>query len=152
MAEPALRPTDVDPREFIAAVDHSVRRSDAEILLELMEEVTGQPARMWGPSIVGFGRYHYRYASGHEGDAGAVGFSPRKAHLVLYGLTYGEASEPRLAELGKCKRGAACVYVNKLADIDLGVLKLLIREGYEYMTTVMHSPAAGSPPTHKPRS
>jgi hypothetical protein len=68
MAEPALRLTDVDPREFIASVDHPVRRADAEILLELMEDVTGQPAAMWGPSVIGFGHYHYRYASGHEGD------------------------------------------------------------------------------------
>lgn len=75
MAEPARRPTDADPREFIAVVDHPVRRADAEVLLDLMEDVTGQPAVMWGPSIVGFGHYHYRYASGHEGDAGALGFS-----------------------------------------------------------------------------
>jgi hypothetical protein len=152
MAEPALHPTDVDPREFIAAVDHPVRRVDAELLLELMEDVTGQPARMWGPTIVGFGNYHFRYASGHEGDAGAVGFSPRKANLVLYGLTYGEASEGLLAQLGKHTRGAACVYVNKLADVDLGVLRNMVRDGYEYMTTVMHSPVADPRLTHKPRT
>jgi Domain of unknown function (DU1801) len=152
MPEPALRPTDVDPREYVAAVEHPVRRADAELLLELMEDATGQPACMWGPSIVGFGHYHYRYASGHEGDAAAVGFSPRKANLVFYGLTYGEASEALLARLGKHKRGAGCVYINKLADVDLGVLGDMVREGYEYVTTVLHSPAPDSRPTHKPRA
>lgn len=105
MAEPALRLTDVDPHEFIASVDHPVRRADAEVLLELMEDVTGQPAAMWGPSVIGFGHYHYRYASGHEGDACAIGFSPRKANLVLYVLTYGDDSEALLAKLGRHKRG-----------------------------------------------
>lgn len=152
MAEPALRPTSVDPREFVAAVDHPVRRADAEVLLDLMEDVTGQPAAMWGPSIVGFGHYHYRYASGHEGDANAIGFSPRKANLVLYGLTYGEAPERLLTTLGKYKRGAGCLYVNKLADIDLAVLRQLAREGYEYVTTVLHAPTPGAEElTHKPR-
>ena len=149
MAEPALRPTDVDPREYISAVEHPVRRSDAEMLLELMEDVTGQPAAMWGPSIVGFGYYHYRYASGHEGDACAIGFSPRKSSLVFYGLIYGEASEPLLARLGKHRRGAGCIYVNKLADVNLAVLQQLAREGYDYTTTVIHSPTPGSEPTHK---
>jgi hypothetical protein len=140
MAEPALSPTPVDPREFLAAVPHAVRRADGEVLLRLMEDVTGQPARMWGPSIVGFGQYHYRYASGHEGDAAAVAFSPRKAHLVLYGLTYAGSSDVLLAELGKHKRGAGCLYVNKLADIDLVILRQLVEEGYDYMSTVLHCP------------
>ncbi|MFJ5693932.1 DUF1801 domain-containing protein [Arthrobacter sp. NPDC093125] len=147
MANQVLRPTDIDPREFIAAVDHPVRRADAEVLLDLLEDVTGQQAAMWGPSIVGFGHYHYRYASGHEGDSCAIGFSPRKANLVFYGLTYGEAAEPLLAKLGKHRRGAGCVYVNKLADIDLAVLRQIAREGYEFTTTVMHRPAPGSEPS-----
>lgn len=150
MAEPVMRPTDVDPRGFITAMGHPVRRTDAEVLLELMEDATGQPAAMWGASIVGFGHYHYRYASGHEGDAAAVGFSPRKAHLVLYGLTYGETSEPLLVKLGKHRRGVGCVYVNKLADIDLAVLRQMVREGYEYVTTVVHSPSPGPAPAYKP--
>lgn len=149
MAEPALRPTDLDPRQYISAVEHPVRRADAETLLELMEDVTGQPAAMWGPSIVGFGSYHYRYASGHEGDACAVGFSPRKSSLVFYGLIYGEASEPLLAKLGKHRRGAGCIYVNKLADVDLAVLQQMAREGYDYTMTVIHSPTSGPEPTHK---
>jgi hypothetical protein len=143
MAEPALHPTPVDPRQFIAAVPHAVRRADATVLLTLMEDASGQPARMWGPSIVGFGQYHYRYATGHEGDAAAVGFSPRKAHLVLYGLTYGDHAEPLLEKLGKHRRGAGCLYVNKLADIDLEVLQQMVHESYAYMTTVMHSPTSG---------
>ncbi|MHA7287996.1 DUF1801 domain-containing protein [Arthrobacter sp. MDT3-44] len=143
MGDPVLRPTVADPREFVAAVPHPVRRADAEVLLELMHKVSGRPARMWGPSIVGFGQYHYRYATGHEGDAPAVGFSPRKAHLVLYGLTYGDHTESLLGKLGKHKRGVGCLYVNKLADIDLVILQQLIQEGYDHMTAVVHSPAPG---------
>jgi len=129
-------PTSADVLEFIATVDTSaVRRADAAVLLEIMREETGQEPRMWGPSIIGFGEYHYKYASGREGDAAAVGFSPRKANLVIYGLSYSPDAAPLLQRLGKFKAGAACVYVNKLADIDQDVLRELIREGYRYMST-----------------
>lgn len=129
------RPTPADVLEFIATVDTSaVRRADAAVLLEIMWEETGQEPRMWGPSIIGFGEYHYKYASGREGDAAAVGFSPRKANLVVYGLSYSPDAAPLLEKLGKFKAGAACVYVNKLADIDQDVLRALIREGYRHMT------------------
>ena len=103
--------------------------------MELMRDITGQEPVMWGPSIIGFGSYHYKYASGHEGDAAAVGFSPRKGNLALYGLTYAPESAPLLERLGKHKTGAACLYVNKLADIDLDVLKELIELGYRTITT-----------------
>ncbi|MGA7203968.1 MAG: DUF1801 domain-containing protein [Specibacter sp.] len=123
-------------RKFIGAVDTSaVRRADAAVLLELMQKVTGQQPVMWGPSIIGFGSYHYKYASGREGDAPAAGFSPRKASLVMYGLTYAPDVEPLLERLGKFKRGAGCIYVNKLADIDLDVLGELIATGYHHMRT-----------------
>jgi len=129
-------PTTVTPAEFIGHADISgARRSDAGVLLELMQAETGQPPVMWGPSIIGFGSYHYKYESGREGDAAAAGFSPRKASLVLYGLTYAPGVEPLLERLGKFKRGAGCIYVNKLADIDLDVLRELIRTGYRHMTT-----------------
>jgi hypothetical protein len=140
MPDPVMRPTAVDPASFLAAVPHAVRRGDGEVVLRLMEDLTGQPARMWGPSIIGFGSYHYRYASGHQGDAAAVGFSPRKAHLVLYGLTYDSRSEALLPELGKHRRGAGCLYVNRLADVDSAILGRLIRDGYQYATSVLHSP------------
>lgn len=129
-------PTQASPLEFIRAADISgTRRSDAEVLLELMQAETGQPPVMWGPSIIGFGSYHYKYESGREGDAAAAGFSPRKASLVLYGLTYAPGVEPLLERLGKFKRGAGCIYVNKLADIDLDVLRELVGTGYRHMTT-----------------
>jgi hypothetical protein len=129
-------PTPASAREFIRTVDTSeVRRADAAVLLEMMQDATGQPPVMWGPSIVGFGSYHYKYASGREGDAPAAGFSPRKASLVLYGLTYAPDVEPLLERLGKFKAGAGCIYVNKLADIDLAVLRELISTGYHHTTT-----------------
>lgn len=140
MNEPVTRPTDVDPSEFIASVENTTRRSDAEKLLELMASVTGKPAVMWGPTIVGFGQYHFRYSTGHQGAAPGVGFSPRKSNLVVYGLTYGENADRMLDQLGKHKRGASCVYVNKLADIDLDVLRHLVTEGYSHVTNQLDSP------------
>lgn len=135
-ASPVLRPTDADVGEFMATVNTSeVRRADAAVLLEIMREETGQEARMWGPSIIGFGQYHYKYASGHEGDAPVAGFSPRKAHLVVYGLTYPSGVEHLMARLGKFKASVSCVYINKLADIDEAVLRELIRRSYRYTTT-----------------
>ncbi|WP_308409778.1 DUF1801 domain-containing protein [Zhihengliuella halotolerans] len=137
-------PTEVDPRSFVAAVEHPVRRADAEVLLELFADVTGQEPVMWGPSIIGFGAYHYRYASGREGDAPAVGFSPRKSNLALYVLMPGERCAGFLARLGKHKRSVACLYVNKLADIDIDVLRELMAESYQYTMTVMHQePGSG---------
>lgn len=135
MAENKTAPTDVPVEAFLAYVEHPVRRQDGEAVVELMRDITGQEPVMWGPSIIGFGSYHYKYASGHEGDAAAVGFSPRKGNLALYGLTYAPESAPLLERLGKHKTGAACLYVNKLADIDLDVLKELIELGYRTITT-----------------
>lgn len=136
MAENKTQPTDRPVPEFLDSVEHPVRRADGWALHDLMREATGQDAVMWGPSMVGFGRYHYRYNSGREGDALAVGFSPRKANLALYGLTIAPGAEDLLAKLGTHKRGAACLYVTRLADVDLGVLGELVRLGYRHMTTV----------------
>ena len=126
--------------EFLAAVEHPVRHRDGLRLLEMMKEITGEQPEMWGPTIVGFGQYHYRYASGREGDAAAVGFSPRKASISLYGLTDGPEAAGLLPRLGKHKTGACCLYVNKLADVDEAVLAELITTGYRHVTTVLHSP------------
>lgn len=129
MAENKIRPTPVDPSDFIAAVEHPTRRADAETLLDMMRRISGWEPRMWGPSMIGFGQYHYKYDSGHEGDAMRTGFSPRKANLVVYimpGYTdYGEI----LDRLGKHKMGKSCLYINKLADVNLDVLEELIRAG-----------------------
>lgn len=125
---------------FLAAVDHPVRHRDGVRLLELMSGITGEEAEMWGPSIVGFGSYHYKYATGREGDAAAVGFSPRKAGLSLYGLIYSPEAADLLGRLGKHKTGAGCLYVTKLDDVDEAVLAELIRAGYRHTTAVVHQP------------
>lgn len=122
MAEIKTRPSEVSVDAFLDGVEHPVRRADGKAVRAMMERVTGQPAVMWGPSIVGFGSYHYRYASGHEGDMCRIGFSPRAANLSLYVGGFPEY-EALLATLGKHKRGKGCLYINKLADVDLAVLK-----------------------------
>ena len=131
MAETKTTPTEVSPDAFIAAVEPAAKRADAEVLEALFRRVTREAPRMWGPSIVGYGSYHYRYASGHEGNAPRVGFSPRKARHSLYLLGCGgEDADARfealLARLGKHSRAVACLYVNKLADIDLAVLEQMV--------------------------
>ena len=138
MAENKTQATGASVEEFLAAVEHPVRRGDGFRLLALMSGITGEPAQMWGPTIVGFGRYHYKYASGREGDAAAVGFSPRKSSLSLYGLTYGPEAADLLGRLGKHKLGAGCLYVNKLDDVDEAVLTELVRLGYRHVTTALH--------------
>lgn len=119
--------TDSSVEAFLNSVEHPTRREDGFTLLEMMSRVTGVPAKMWGPSIIGFDQYHYKYDSGREGDFFMVGFSPRKANLSLYFMPgYGEY-DALIKKLGKVKTGKSCVYVNKLADIDLGVLEELTR-------------------------
>lgn len=124
-------PTGASVAKFISAVENETRRKDAKTLLALMKKVTGDKPVMWGPSIVGFGEYHYKYDSGREGDFMLVGFSPRKANMVLYVLGCLGGDEPLLKKLGKHKHGVSCLYVNKLDDIDLGVLEKLIEKSYE---------------------
>ena len=121
--EQKTRPTPTSAADFIAAVEDPKRRADAEAASVLMAEATGEPPVMWGASIVGFGTYHYRYASGHEGDAPLVGFSPRKGNLVFYLYGCDEERGDLLARLGKHKAGKGCVYVNRLSDVDATVLK-----------------------------
>jgi hypothetical protein len=140
MAENKTQPTNESVEEFLDAVEHPRRRADGLELLDMMRHITRQEAVMWGPTIVGFGSYHYKYGSGREGDAAAVGFSPRKANLVLYGLTEGPDADRLLPELGKHRTSAACLYVNKLDDVDRDVLAELIRAGYRHVTTELHSP------------
>lgn len=122
-------PTDIPPEEFIAGIEDARRRADAEELLEIMRARTGASPMMWGPSIIGFGRYHYRYASGREGDFMPIGFSPRKSAISLY--IYGDngARAEILARLGTHKRGSSCLYVTRLSNIDTEVLGELIDDG-----------------------
>jgi hypothetical protein len=119
-------PTDVDPLDFIAQIEHNGRREDAEVLLDLMARVTGFEAQMWGPSIIGFGRYHYVYDSGREGDFLMVGFSPRKANMVVYLLPGYDDLDDELSRLGKHKKGASCLYLGRLSNIDPSVLEEMI--------------------------
>ena len=132
--EITTKPTDVPVAEFIAAVEHPVRRADAEVLDGMFRRVTGQEPVMWGPSMIGYGHYHYEYASGHSGDAMATGFSPRKASLSLYVLTPEPETTERLSRLGKHTRSQGCLYVNTLADVDPEVLEELIRAAYRFTT------------------
>ncbi len=135
MAENKTQPTDADPEVFIRSVGNPIRRRDGLALLAMMQEATGAPPVMWGPSMVGFGRYHYTYASGREGDALAVGFSPRTSALALYGLTYAPGASALLARLGPHRLGAACLYVTSLAKVDSPVLEELIELGYAHVTS-----------------
>jgi len=130
MAQTKTKPTEVSVDAFLDGVEHPVRRADGKAVRAMMERVTGEPARMWGPTIVGFGTYHYRYASGHEGDSPRVGFSPRSANLVLYVGGFPEY-EALLARLGKHKRSKACLYLGKLADVDPAMLEEIARRTYE---------------------
>ena len=128
-AQNKTQPTTVSPDDYVAGIEHPVRREDAAVLLDLMRRITGWEARMWGPSIVGFGQYHYTYESGREGDFMRTGFSARKANLVVYILPGYTDFSDILARLGKHKLGKSCLYINKLADVDLAVLEELIRAG-----------------------
>jgi hypothetical protein len=132
-AENTTRVTDVQPADFIDSVEHPTRRADAMTLLAMMERVTGCRPRMWGPSIVGFGRYRYRYESGREGDFMLTGFSPRARNLVVYVLPGYDHLGDDLAELGKHRIGKSCLYINKLADVDLDVLERIVADGVARM-------------------
>lgn len=131
MAEPKMKENDNSVIDFIESVESEKKKADAHQLLDIFEEVTGFKAKMWGPSIIGFGSYHYKYASGHEGDAPLAGFSPRKAKHTLYLAYESKEREKLLENFGKHTKSKACIYVNKLADIDIDVLKELIKQSVE---------------------
>jgi hypothetical protein len=127
------KPTAVRVENFIDAVPNESRKKDARTLLALMKKVTGEKPVMWGPSIIGFGSYHYKYESGREGDMCVAGFSPRAAAMVIYLLAGFEKNKALLARLGKHKHGKSCLYVSKLDDIDLGVLEKLIADSVAHV-------------------
>lgn len=116
----------VDPAAYLERVEPAQRQADGKVLAAMMARVSGQPPVMWGPSILGFDRYHYRYESGHEGEMCRIGFAPRKAELVLYVLGDFPEQEALLGRLGKHKTGKGCLYIKKLADVDTGVLEELV--------------------------
>lgn len=123
---PKTKPTKVSVKSHIAAIANDEQRNDAQTLVALMREVTKQEPRMWGPSIVGFGSYHYRYASGHQGDSALAAFAVRGRELVVYIEAAFEGRDALLAKLGKHKTGKVCVYIRRLAEVDLKVLKTLV--------------------------
>ena len=133
MAEIKTKPTQMTVDDFIAAVENPARREEAKTVCAMLEQISGEPPVMWGPSIIGFGSYHYRYDSGHEGTMCRLGFSPRKAQLVLYILTEDPGQNEQLARLGKHKTGKSCLYINKLADVDMAVLEEMTRDALAYM-------------------
>jgi hypothetical protein len=126
MAELKTKLNDASVDEFIDNITDEQRRADCRAALKLMKKVTGAKPKMWGATIVGFGSYHYKYASGREGDWFQVGFSPRKQNLTLYIMDGFAKYDELMAKLGKHKTGKSCLYVNKFADIDLAVLRELI--------------------------
>ncbi len=133
MAENKTKPHNASVPAFLKAVENETRRRDALTINEMMKRITGEKPTMWGPTMVGFGNYHYTYASGREGDYFLTGFSPRKASLVLYIMPgYGQFDDI-MVRLGKYKTGRACLYINKLADIDLAVLEELITASVAWM-------------------
>ncbi|MCY3799396.1 MAG: DUF1801 domain-containing protein [Chloroflexi bacterium] len=138
MAENKTQRNDGDVMAYLESVSNQRRREDSLVVKEMMEEVTGEPAEMWGTSIVGFGSYHYRYASGREGDFMLTGFAPRKQALTLYIMGGHERYDELMAKLGKHRTGSSCVYINKLADVDLAVLRELIAESVDYMRNADH--------------
>lgn len=127
------KPTNKSVSAFLNSVENQRRKADALVINEMMTRITGEKPTMWGPTMVGFGQYHYKYDSGREGDMFLTGFSPRKANLVLYIMPgYGQFDDV-MARLGKFKTGKACLYINKLDDIDLDVLERLIRKSVDWM-------------------
>lgn len=126
MAENKTTPTKVSVASFIDQLADQTQRADAKALVKLMREVTGEPPKMWGPSIIGFGTCRFKYHSGREGDMPVAGFSPRKSATVIYILTGALGSEALFAKLGRHTIGKSCLYIKKLADVDQAVLKTLV--------------------------
>ena len=131
MAENKTKPTAKSVPEFLEQIEDPIRKADCKSISALMEKLSGSKPKMWGDSIVGFGDYRYKYASGREGDWFLAGFSPRKQNLTVYIMAYLEYYPDRLERLGKFKHGKGCLYIKKLEDIDMNVLEDLIASSIE---------------------
>lgn len=140
VAENKTQPADENVEAFLETIEDERKRADCRTLLGLMQEITGAAPAMWGTSIVGFGRYHYKYASGREGESFLAGFSPRKQNLALYIMAGFDQYEGLLEKLGKHTTGKACLYVKKLADVDMDVLKELVARSVEHMARTNPAP------------
>ena len=132
MAKNKTQETELSVNGYILKIEDETKRSDAFNLLDILEKVSGFNAKLWGPSIIGFGSYHYKYESGHEGDSPILAFSPRSTALTIYFSAGLEEREPLLAQLGKHKASKGCLYIKKLADIDLGVLETILNNQISY--------------------
>lgn len=137
MAELKTKATKVSVKEFLKSVPDEQKRKDSLVLIDMMSKITKAKPKMWGPSIIGFGSYHYKYESGHEGDMCITGFSPRKAAISIYISGGFKKRDSLLKKLGKHKSAVACLYVKKLEDVDMKVLKELITESYKHTKTKM---------------
>ena len=126
--------TDASVMDFLNSVENEKRKEDSLKVMSMLQDITDSPAKMWGPSLVGFGNYHYKYESGREGDFFKAGFSPRKTALTVYIMAGFERFEELMAKLGKYKTGKSCLYIKKLEDVDQEVLKDLMQSSYDYMT------------------
>lgn len=127
------RPTTASVNGFIAAIENEQRRKDAQTALRLMKKWTGLTPKMWGPSIIGFGSYHYKYESGREGDMCMTGFSPRSSALVFYIIGGVPEADPLFRKLGKHRLGKSCLYINKLSDADVSALEAIVKQSLAYM-------------------
>jgi hypothetical protein len=133
MAENKTQETAVRVGDFLETVPDEAQRADARTIIAMMERLSGEPPRMWGPSIIGFGRYHYKYESGREGDMARIGFSPRKGQTVVYLVDgYGDRAD-QLTRLGRHKIGKSCLYIKRLSDIDVTVLEEMVVGSLAYM-------------------
>jgi len=137
MPENKTTATTLSVGAFIDALTDAARRSDAKELVQLMQQISGEKPRLWGPSIVGFGSYHYRYDSGREGDMPLISFSPRKAAMVLYGMLAHNEAKALLAKLGRHTTGKGCLYIKKLADVDRTILETLIKNAVAHQRARM---------------
>jgi nucleoid DNA-binding protein len=133
MSKNKTAPTNISVDEFLQTVTDETKRNDSVRLIQIMKELTGYDPKMWGPNIVGFGTYHYKYESGREGDAPLVGFSPRAKAISLYLYQEFTDKEKLLQQFGKHTAGVGCIYIKKLQDIDIEVLRKLIRNSVEYL-------------------
>jgi len=130
MAENKTKPTKISVTAFVDALKDQTKRADAKTLVKLMQSASGEKPTMWGPSIIGFGSYHYTYESGREGDAPLIAFSPRNAATVLYNMTGFSGADALLAKLGKHTTGKGCLYIKKLADVDQKVLEAMVVKAF----------------------
>jgi hypothetical protein len=133
MAEAKTKATKESVDDFIKKVEDEQTRDDCRELVRIMKKVTGYPATMWGPGIIGFGTYHYKYDSGHEGDACLAGFAPRKGKISLYVMPGANTHTDLLSKLGKHKASKGCIYIKKLADIDITVLEKLVKNSVDHL-------------------